>query len=490
MEDAFVDEGFLRRYAAEEQTVFNLKTCLFAACAVGAFAAPAYAADLPTTNPPPAPAPTLASCGSIQDFFTTACPLSYSGVTFYGTIDIGGGYQTHTAPFNSASLYGVQDLVQKSSNRPGWVLTPNGLSQSNVGVRVNEDLGRGWSFVGLLETGFDPYSMQLANGPQSLAENTGTPLAFQSNSGSSSRAGQIFNSQAYVGFSNSTLGTLTVGRVNSLTLDGVNAYDPMGGSYAFSPIGYSGITAGVGDTETARYNTALKYRVSFGQFRAAALYQFGGFEQGNASNGAYEFQVGGDFSGLSLDAIYSHVIDAESLSTFNGPAPFGAPSDALKMTLSDDSSVMLLAKYTWNHVVFFGGFEDILFQNPSDDDTGATLNALGNYPGIVQANAYNINRSLQIYWAGFKYPISPDLDLVGAYYHYHQLDYSANPCSNSSSASCDGTLDAVSAMLDWRFAKKFDAYGGVMFSEVNNGLASGYIQHTNADPTVGLRLRF
>ena len=471
--------------------MYSFKSCLFTACAIGALAAPAYAADLPSANPPPPPpAPTLAACGSVHDFFTTDCPLSYSGVRLYGTIDIGGGYQTHGTPFNNASLYGAQDLVQKSSNRPIWTGVPNGLSQSNIGISIHEDFGGGWAFVGQAETGFDPYSLRLSDGPESLAQNTTTTLANQSNSGSSSRAGQVFNSQAFVGVSNSTYGTLTVGRVNSLTLDGINAYDPMGGSYAFSPIGYSGTAAGVGDTETARYNTAIKYRVSYGQFRAAAAYQFGGFEQGNASNGAYEFQVGGDFSGLSLDAIYSHIIDAESLTTYNGPVPFGAPNDALKMTLSDDSSVMLLAKYTWNRVVFFGGFEDILFQNPSDNYTGATLNALGNYPGIVQPNAYNINKSLQIYWAGFKYPIMQDLDLVGAYYHYHQLDYSAKPCSNSSAASCDGTLDAVSAMVDWRFAKKFDAYAGVMFSEVNNGLASGYVQHTNADPTVGLRFRF
>jgi hypothetical protein len=45
-------------------------------------------------------------------------------------------------------------------------------------------------------------------------------------------------------------------------------------------------------------------------------------------------------------------------------------------------------------------------------------------------------------------------------------------------------------MIDWRFAKKFDAYAGVMFSEVNNGLANGYLSHMLADPSVGLRFRF
>ena len=96
--------------------------------------------------------------------------------------------------------------------------------------------------------------------------------------------------------SNKTFGTLTGGRLNSLSLDTVTAYDPMGGSYAFSAFGSSGKTVGVGDSEDARYNTAVKYIVNIGQFRAGGLYQFGGYNQGNGSNGAYEAQIGGDFA--------------------------------------------------------------------------------------------------------------------------------------------------------------------------------------------------
>ena len=70
-----------------------------------------------------------------------------------------------------------------------------------------------------------------------------------------------------IGVSNPTYGTLTVGRVTSLTLDGVISYDPMGGSYAFSALGYSGSYAGFGDTETNRANTGVKYRVNFKNFR-------------------------------------------------------------------------------------------------------------------------------------------------------------------------------------------------------------------------------
>jgi hypothetical protein len=35
-----------------------------------------------------------------------------------------------------------------------------------------------------------------------------------------------------------------------------------------------------------------------------------------------------------------------------------------------------------------------------------------------------------------------------------------------------------------------DAYAGLMFSEVNGGLANGYLHHSSIDPTVGLRFRF
>ena len=57
---------------------------------------PRSGADLPTSKPATMPpTPTLASCASVTDFFPTACPLTYYGVTFYGTVDIGGGWMSH-----------------------------------------------------------------------------------------------------------------------------------------------------------------------------------------------------------------------------------------------------------------------------------------------------------------------------------------------------------------------------------------------------------
>jgi predicted porin len=69
-----------------------------------------------------------------------------------------------------------------------------------------------------------------------VTQNAGIPLTSPDSYADSSRAGQFYNSVGYFGI-NSPYGTLTFLRQNSLTLDAVFAYDPMGASYAFSPIG-------------------------------------------------------------------------------------------------------------------------------------------------------------------------------------------------------------------------------------------------------------
>jgi predicted porin len=462
---------------------------LFGACGM------AEAADLPAPTPPP-PAPILASCASVQEFFTTACPLTYYGITIYGTVDMGLAYQTYGTPFNRDLHTGLEYLITKNSHSAQFSIAPNGLSQSFIGVKAAEPLAYGWSFVFNWQMGFDPYSLQLSNGPLALEQNNGLPLNLQNSNVDSARAGQIYNGALYAGLSSTTFGTVTYGRQSSLTLDGVNAYDPMSGSYAFSVIGFSGTTAGVGDTEDTRYSNSVKYRIDYGQFRAAALYAFGGYDWNNAASSAWEFQVGadiplGDWGKISLDGIYSRVFDAVSLSALSAAQNAKYP-DTLAATISDNTSWMALAKWAYGPVKVYFGYENVYFAPPS--------NVVGNFTSIagipvaaanVTNTAYNANQKvLQVFWTGAKYAITDKLDIMGAWYGYSQSDYNPKPCSNSSSSKCSGTLSAFSVVLDWRFAPKFDTYAGVMFSEVNNGLSNGYLHHTSADPMAGLRFTF
>ena len=177
----------------------NFGKILLASTAAIALCGAAHAADVSavpvyTKAPPPplAPAP-LVSCTSAVQFIVTDCPLTYYGITVYGTIDMGGGYESHGAPFNKNIISGVQELIRKNSNGSGWFLTPNGLTQSNIGIKGKEAITSGLDFVFDLNFGFDPYSLTAANGPASLLDNNGVPLAKQSSNADSSRAGQFYN---------------------------------------------------------------------------------------------------------------------------------------------------------------------------------------------------------------------------------------------------------------------------------------------------------
>ncbi len=232
----------------------------------------------------------------VPSFIATDCQLTWQGITVYGAIDAGFGWQSHGAPWDPRSAVVASYLIQKQNNSALWGPAANALTNSFLGIKGTRPIGEDFSVVFALDAGFDPYSFRFSNGPGSVAANAGIPQNLATAFSDSSRAGQWFNGQGYVGVSSPTYGALTVLRQNSLTLDAVFDYDPFSASYGFSPIGFQGITCGGGNTENCRNSTSLKYRVNVGQFRAAALWQFGGYAQNNASRGAYQFQAGGDIS--------------------------------------------------------------------------------------------------------------------------------------------------------------------------------------------------
>jgi predicted porin len=482
--------------------------------AVGIAWTGAQAADLPTTKPASAPAgtPCFESLYAYMDSTPKDCPLSWWGITVYGVIDMGYGYSSHGANFNGAYPQGVAELIAKYSQGSKWQFVPNGLQRSNVGIKAKEEFAPGWTFVGNVNTDFDPYSLHLANGPESLVENNNKTIGNQSANSDSSRAGQWDNTQGYVGVSNSTYGTLTVGRLNSFSIDAVTSYDAMQGSYAFSLIGNSATyVSGVGDTETTRYESAVKYFVAYNNFRAGALWQFGGYSLGNGSDGAYQFDVGADYAGFSFDAIYSYARDAVSLSSYSAnPLPAGVTQNDLKATLADISGAIFAGKYTYQQVTVYGGYEYAVFMPPSDTYAGG-FTSLGGYtvlPSGVNSTAYIDNKHLQVAWVGAKYAVRSDLDVAGAYYIAHQNDYAppgskptvcgpntvaaipgASP-QGSLNTYCAGNLQAVSALIDYRPLKRLDLYAGILYSIASGGIASGYIHSNNFAPTVGLRLSF
>ena len=266
-----------------------------------ASAGAAHAADLPTKKAVEEPKPNcFVSFWNWLNTSASDCPLSAGPITVYGTIDVGGGYYSAGAersPVTDKMAY----AIQKYSNSSRWQANYNSLSTSVIGLKLKQDLGflgaPGWSVVGVLEAGVNPYSGMFDNGPRSLTDNNArftNKAPFSGTALDSSRAGQWDNSQGFIGISNNTYGTLTFGRTNSLVLDSLSTYDPVG-SIAYSLIGVSNSIGGFQDTETVRPNTAFTYRLTYQNFRAAFQAQIGGYDWGNASEGMYQGQLGGDF---------------------------------------------------------------------------------------------------------------------------------------------------------------------------------------------------
>jgi predicted porin len=88
---------------------------------------------------------------------------------------------------------------------------------------------------------------------------------------------------------------------------------------------------------------------------------------------------------------------------------------------------------------------------------------------------------------GATYEARPNLNLKIAYYHedqnsYHGApgsDFNAGRCSNASLAQCSGQLDALSFLMDYKYSNHMDVYAGIVWSQVSNDLASGFLRSTD-----------
>jgi len=177
----------------------------------------------------------------------------------------------------------------------------------------------------------------------------------------------------------------------------------------------------------------------------------------------------------------------------------------LRARISDNSSVMLVAKYAIQRVKLYGGYERIRFTAPSDPQTAFT-NIAGTFlcKGCAAINNTDINntafrfgnRIRQVMWTGAKYAVTDQLDVMVAYYHDAQNSNFGTatggpaPCSGSEHLRCAGTINAISGVIDWLFAPKWDLYLGTMSTQVNGGLAHGHLERNNIATTAGLRFRF
>src|SRR5271170_6800966 len=198
-------------------------------------------------------------CASGHEFATTDCTLTWHGITLYGAYDVGVGWVSHGLPEDGHNYEG-ESLVNRNGYQHRFVVAPNNLQQTGLGIRGKVEFLPGWYVVFNGSTGINPNSGLLANASATQTANNGLPRKSYSFAIDGARAGQPFNDEIYAGIASTHFGTLTFGRQRSLGTDAMLRYDPAGGGYAFSYIGYNGTMSGGGDTDDSRWDDALKYR--------------------------------------------------------------------------------------------------------------------------------------------------------------------------------------------------------------------------------------
>ena len=423
--------------------------------------------------------------------------LTWHGITLYGVIDIGLQFDTHSAPFTPYRPAASGNIVRQNDYGSATGLTPSNMGQSRVGLQGIEPLNEEWSAVFQVESFFNPQSGEIADSLKSLAVNNGRSLTTQSIGVDGSSAGQAFQT-AYVGLKSARFGTLTFGRQQTLLSEGSIKYDPNYGATAFGLIGASNTYSGGGSSEDNRLDSTAKYRVSFNDaVHLAALYKFNGSD--GAANTGVQADIGGEFAGLSVDAYYSKLNSAITAASLTAAQVAELPklgysaSNSLAATVSDNTTYSLMALYNFDPLKFFAGYMHIKYANPANP-LSAGFSDIGDYVlAFVTNNAYVNSKTVQVYWTGVRYTVTPGLELTAAYYGYHQNAYGTGTqagCSTSAHSACSGSLEAYSLDADYHFNKHFDAYLGAMYSGVHDGVASGYLYSTDINPTVGVRYKF
>jgi len=498
----------------------------------------ARAQNVPAPASVPAAPRSEAGCSSFEEFIHTDCPLTWHGITLYGTYDVGVGWVSHGMP-QSPYNYEGQSLINRNASGSRWLIAPNNLSQSGLGIRGRIEFMQDWFVVFNAATGINPQSGQLANMAATNVANNGLPRESYSFAGDGARAGQTFNDEFQGGLSSKQLGTLTFGRQRSLGTDAMLAYDPAGGAYSFSFIGYNGLMAGGGDTQDTRWDEAIKYRVAYGPVHFGAMYRFvqgsGGCYSAAANwtaanctaeqpqNNAYGFNVGAVVQKFSADIVYQRVFQAISvLNPLLGPQSLTQPYQSTTNSVNthpitganliattnteygivtDNTAVMLAAKYTLEPFKFFAGYEHITQNNPSSP-LGIGATAQGGYLlSGVEDNNLDSTKKVQVYWGGVKYTFNDSrTDVTASYYGAQQNTFRVPPTCTPTNmrASCGGHLSEGSLYLDHRFTKRFDAYAGIAYSKVSGGLAIAiphapgvpYFHDDNVAPVIGGRFTF
>jgi len=340
--------------------------------------------------------------------------LAQSSVTVYGIVD-------------TSIRYVSSDNAAGNSN----IKVDNGaISNSRIGFKGSEDIGGGNAINFRLENGFN------------------------SNNGSMSSPGVLFNRQSWVGMSGS-YGQFSVGRQQTPLFDLMaDHFDPLTvGNYDSN----SWLPAGA---TLVRNSNMLKYYGTFGGLSAGLSYAAG--------------EVAGSLrTGSQISSSLQYTIGNLS---FGGGAQqtVSATNSANK-----DTAYNLSVSYAMGAAKLFGGYYSI------KDATGTTTayfaadNSTASAGGIA-----GIQRDDNAFFLGSTYQLTPAWSLTGAGYY----DKSKNVTVTGLGDLGDGTRYTLVGVAEYALSKRTQVYGTVDYNKAKNA-ASVELANGNQETGVSVGIR-
>jgi predicted porin len=350
---------------------------------------------------------------------------------------------------SSVTLYGVLDEGIDYTNNVGgsavWEMASGYAQGSRWGLKGSEDLGGGTKAVFQLENGFDVSSGRLGQG------------------------GRMFGRQAFVGLSNDSYGTLTLGRQYDSVVDYL-AQTTANGNWA----GY--LFAHPYDNDNTDNSFRLGNSVKYASPNLAGL-QFGGVysfsnDTNFANNRAYSF--GGQYQngGLLIAAAYLQANNP-------GVGSVGA------ITANDASFIAGRMRifggginYTFGSATAGFAYTNSNYQNPTGNGyIGLPLAAPGVRLDTLKYQNFEING---------KYQFTPAF-FVGAQYVYTMMNYDA------SSGSVTPKIHSAGLMADYNLSKRTDVYVQGEYQRVTGSstqsiLDNAFIPGTQAPSSTGTQV--
>jgi predicted porin len=354
---------------------------------------------------------------------------------------------------SSVTLYGVLDEgIDYTNNAQGgavWEMASGYAQGSRWGLKGSEDLGGGNKAVFQLENGFDVGSGKLGQG------------------------GRMFGRQAYVGLSNNSYGTLTLGRQYDSVVDYL-AQTTANGNWA----GY--LFAHPYDNDNTDNSFRLGNSVKYASPEIAG-FQFGGvYSFSNdthfANNHAYSF--GGQYAngGLLVAAAYMQA-NNPGVGTTGAITANDASFIAARMRVFGGG-----VNYTFGSATAGFAYTNSTYDDPTGNGyIGVPLAAAGVQLNTLKYQNFEVNG---------KYQLTPAF-FVGAQYVYSMVNYDA------SSGSVKPKIHSAGLMADYNISKRTDVYvqgvyqkvaGDSTHSILDNAFIPGTQAPSSTDAQVAVRV--